>query len=185
MELARNYLRQSPDPARRRYATETDPDLLRVLGVVTPDDRLTRGGELLLAVAESPRDQLVYQYRRTPAGEPVLVDRLGPPLLPALARVLDLVSARVDKTSVNLPGGQQVQLADLPEAAVREALVNAVMHRDYGANRPVQVEHVPNRLLVTSPGPLVFGVTIDNILTTTSRPRSGPAVTYGPGPALS
>lgn len=172
VELARNYLRQSPDPARRRYATETDPDLLRVLGTVTPDGRLTRGGELLLAVPESPRDQLVYQYRRTPAGEPVLVDRLGPPLLPALARVLDLVSARVDRTPVNLPGGQQVQLADLPEAAVREALVNAVMHRDYRVNRPVQVEHAPTRLLVTSPGPLVFGVTVDNILTTTSRPRN-------------
>lgn len=172
MELARNYLRQSPDPARRRYAAETDADLLRVLGVVTPDGRLTRAGELLLGKPDPPHDQLVYQYRRTPAGEPVVVDRLGPPLLSALARVLELISARVDKTPVNLPGGQQVQLADLPQAAVREAVVNAVMHRDYRIIRPVQVEHAPTRLTVTSPGPLVFGVTIDNILTTTSRPRN-------------
>jgi ATP-dependent DNA helicase RecG len=177
MEQARTFLQQSPDPARRRYAAETDADLLRVLGVVTSDGGLTRAGELLLAKPDPTRpgrqsDQLVYQFRRTPAGEPVVVHRLEAPMLSALVRVLELISARVDKTPVNLPDGQQVQLADLPEAAVREAVVNAVMHRDYRIARPVQLEHAPTRLVVTSPGPLVFGVTVDNILTTTSRPRN-------------
>jgi len=37
--------------------------------------------------------------------------------------MFDLIDARLDRTSVNLPGGQQLQLADLPEAAVREAIV--------------------------------------------------------------
>jgi ATP-dependent DNA helicase RecG len=172
MEQARGLLRQSPDPARRRYATETDADLLRVLGVVTPEGGLTRAGALLLVPVATDEVQIVYQYRRTPAGEPVVVHRLAAPLLPAVVRVMELISARVDKTPVNLPGGQQIQLADLPEAAVREAVVNAVMHRDYRISRPVHVEHAPTRLVVTSPGPLVFGVTVDNILTTTSRPRN-------------
>ncbi|RGC68467.1 Divergent AAA domain protein [Micromonospora sp. MW-13] len=176
LDMARTLLRRSPDPARRRYATETDGDLLRILGVVSDAGRLTRAGALLLAEPTGAQgnglDRVVYQFRKTPAGEPTVVQRIPGPLLPALVRVLELIDARVDKTPVNLPGGQQVQLADLPEAAVREAVVNALVHRDYRLGGPVRIEHAPTRLVVASPGPLVFGVTVENILTTTSRPRN-------------
>jgi len=52
------------------------------------------------------------------------------------------------------------------------ALVNAVAHRDYRHPEPVVVEHSPSRLVVTSPGDLVFGVTEDNLLTHVSKPRN-------------
>ena len=113
---------------------------------------------------------LVYQYRRTPAGEPVTTRPSGP-VLSTLMRALELVSARLDTTPVNLPGGQQIQLADLPEAAIREAIANAVIHRDYRLTGAVRVEHAPTRLTITSLGPFVQGVTVANILTTSSRPR--------------
>lgn len=172
LEIAFDLLRRNPDPVRRRYATETDRDLFRILGVVNQAGRFTNAGALLFTATPDDPVQIVYQYRRTPAGEPLVMHRLSRPLLPALLRVLELIDARVDKTPVNLPRGQQVQFADLPEGAVREAVVNAVTHRDYRLGGPVQIEHAPTRLLVTSPGPLVAGVTVDNILTTTSRPRN-------------
>ena len=174
LDIARSLLRQSPDPARRRYAAETDGDLLRILGLLGPAGRLNRAGALLLADPGQgdARDLAVYQFRKTPAGEPTVVQRIAGPLVRTLVRVLEIIDARVDKTPVNLPGGQQVQLADLPEAAVREAVVNALVHRDYRLGGPVRIEHAPTRLLVASPGPLVFGVTVGNILTTTSRPRN-------------
>lgn len=171
LERARVLVRASPDPARRRYAEESDRDLLRILGVVTPAGTLTHAGELLLCDPPASRPLIVYQFRRTAAGEPV-VSRPEGPLLLALLRTLELVSARLDTTPVNLPGGVQVQLADLPEAAVREAIANAVIHRDYRVTGAVAVEHAPTRLAISSPGPLVQGVTVDNILTTSSRPRN-------------
>ncbi len=171
VDLARSLLRASADPARRAYASETDEDLLRVLGVVSPHGTLLRAGELLLCDPQGDLPLLAYQFRRTPAGEPVATRPAGP-LLVGLMRVLELISARLDTTPVNLPGGQQVHLADLPEAAVREAVANAVIHRDYRLTGAVRVEHAPTRLAVTSPGPLVQGVTVENILTTSSRPRN-------------
>jgi ATP-dependent DNA helicase RecG len=78
----------------------------------------------------------------------------------------------MDRTPVNLPTGQQLFIADLPELAVREAIVNAFMHRDHRAVGPVQIEHATTRLAVTSPGGFVLGVTPANILTVTSRPRN-------------
>lgn len=171
LDLARSLLRASADPARRAYASETDEDLLRVLGVVSAHGTLLRAGELLLCDPREDLPLLAYQFRRTPAGEPVATRPAGP-LLVSLMRVLELISARLDTTPVNLPGGQQVHLADLPEAAVREAIANAVIHRDYRLTGAVRVEHAPTRLSVTSPGPLVQGVTVENILTTSSRPRN-------------
>ena len=54
LDIARSLLRQSPDPARRRYAAETDGDLLRILGLLGPQGRLNRAGALLLARSGFP-----------------------------------------------------------------------------------------------------------------------------------
>ena len=73
---------------------------------------------------------------------------------------------------MNLPTGQQLFIADLPDLAVREAVVNAFVHRDYQAAGAVQIEHSSTRLAVTSPGSFVLGVSPENILTISSRPRN-------------
>jgi ATP-dependent DNA helicase RecG len=90
----------------------------------------------------------------------------------AFQRALDCVRDRQDITQVALPTGQMLSIEDCPELAVREALANAVVHRDYRAVGPIVIEHSPSLLLVLSPGPLVTGVTPANILTPPSLPRN-------------
>jgi len=63
-------------------------------------------------------------------------------------------------------------LADLPERPVREAVVNAVAHRDWRLPESVAIEQAPTRLIVSSPGALVSGVTVENILAHPSKPRN-------------
>jgi ATP-dependent DNA helicase RecG len=121
--------------------------------------------------AEAEPASIVYQYRRVSGGEPDTVLHLEGPLLPAVERLLEAVELRLVQTPVNLAGGQQVAVQDFPVAAVREALVNAVVHGDHRTGRPVHVEHSPEWLTVTSPGPLVAGVTPENILRHPSRAR--------------
>ena len=51
----------------------------------------------------------------------------------------------------------------LPRRAIREALVNAVAHRDYAVTGPrVLLESFTNRIAVTSPGPLPNHMQIDS-----------------------
>lgn len=114
---------------------------------------------------------LVYQYRQTPGGEAAFAKRWGTPMVTAFAEALEAITARVGITPVNTSGGQQLQVEDYPLAAVREALANALLHGDYRERRPVQIEHSPDALTVRSPGPLVAGITPDNILTVGSRAR--------------
>ncbi len=168
---ARELLAESPDPARQAHSDRSDVDLLRRLGLITPHHTLTNAGALLFT-SEDQAEQLAYVFRRTPSGTLVVNERVTAPLLVALQRVFDLITARLDRTSVNIRGGQQLQLADLPDVAVREAVVNAVMHRSYRHAGAIVIEHAPTRFAVTSPGPFLSGVGPDNVLTTSSRTRN-------------
>lgn len=166
---ARRRLGASPKPERRALALLSDADLVRALGVVDGDDRLRRSGAILLS---SNGCRLVYTFKETPGGEPLAIERLRGPLLEVYDKVMELIRLRRRLTPVNLPDGQQLHIEDFPELAVREALTNALIHRDYHLSSDVLVEHSPSVLVITSPGSLVAGVRLDNILTHPSKPRN-------------
>ena len=172
LESARELLAKFTDE-RRRLARLANEELLRALGVMTNQGRVLMAGQLLFgkAATGSP-PAIVYEYRATSGGEPKAIERLPGPLLPSFQAALQLVRARQTVTPLNLPGGQQVQLEDYPTLAVREALANAIIHRDHHLSGPVNVIHSPELLTVASPGPLVSGVTPENILTHPSKPRN-------------
>lgn len=172
LAAARDALDRVADD-RRPLAALSDVDLLRALGVVDDDGRLLRAAEVLFCERPDKRDAaILYQYRQTPGGEATAVERIGLPLMPAFERTMELIWARRNVTPLTLPNGQQIEIADFPEVAVREALSNAVIHRDYRLNQPVNIEHSPSAFVVISPGPLVGSVTRDNILTHASTPRN-------------
>ncbi len=169
---ARDALNRVPDD-RRPLAALSDEDLLRSLGVVDDDGRLLRAGEVLFCdPGTGVGPSILYQYRQTPGGEATAVERLSGPLMTAFERTMDLIWARRNVTPLTLPNGQQIEIADFPEVAVREALSNAVIHRDYRLHQPVNLEHSPSAFVAISPGPLVGSVTRDNILTHASSPRN-------------
>ena len=68
------------------------------------------------------------------------------------------------KKSWNIEGMKRVEYEDYPTKAIREALVNAIIHRDYqiiGAE--IHVDMYDNRLEITSPGGMVDGNIIQNM----------------------
>lgn len=60
---------------------------------------------------------------------------------------------------------------ELPEAALREAVVNALAHRDYRSNANVQIYIFEDRVEIVSPGGLPAGMTPE-LLGTKSIPRN-------------
>lgn len=169
-EELRNRLRTAPDAERQAWAGLSQLDLIRRLGLLTASGTLTWAGAVLLVGRHGA--ELDYTHRRTRSGQLTTNERMAGPALVSVSRVLELVEARTDRTPIHLPNGQQLFVADLPDIAVREAVVNAVMHREYRVAAPVQIEHSDTRLAVTSPGDFVLGVTPQNILTTSSRTRN-------------
>jgi len=55
------------------------------------------------------------------------------------------------------------EIWEYPLDAVREAVINAVAHRDYAEPSEIQVRIYDDKLIVWSPGKLPFGITLDDL----------------------
>lgn len=156
----------------RALRQANDRELLTGLGLAMARGKLSNAGESLVGRRSATGDPaIVYQYRRVASGEADTVLHLQGPLLVAMQRLLEAIELRLLATPLNLAGGQQLQVQDFPMPALREAVMNAVAHGDHRSGRPIQVEHSPDWLTITSPGPLVAGVTPENILRHPHRAR--------------
>jgi ATP-dependent DNA helicase RecG len=170
--MARRMLARFADE-RRQLAGASVPDLLAGVGACAAHGALNVAGELMFCPpAPGAPAAVLYQYRPTPGGEPRLVQRLDAPLVLAFNRTMELVEARSEAVPLTLRDGQQFAVEDFPRDAVREALSNALCHRDLRILEPVTVEHSPTVMRIVSPGPLMTGITPNNIITTPSRPRN-------------
>jgi ATP-dependent DNA helicase RecG len=153
-----------------------DKPLLESLRLVATDGRLTMAGVLLVGKEASiietvPSYGYSYQYRPSPGSEATQRIRGTKPLLSAVESLMEAIAARTEVQPLNIAGGVQLRLVDYPPNAVRELLVNALIHRGFEDGGTVDIEHSPERLVITSPGALVAGVTPANILTHPSTPR--------------
>jgi len=57
-----------------------------------------------------------------------------------------------------------VEIPTFSERPVREAVLNAVSHRDYRHNGSIFIRHFPRKLIIESPGGFPPGITPENIL---------------------
>ncbi len=66
------------------------------------------------------------------------------------------------RTGMRVPSGF-VTTYSIPERAVKEAITNAVIHRDYHTKRDIEIKIFEDRIEVESPGLLPFNITPSNI----------------------
>ena len=85
---------------------------------------------------------------------------------------LDLLSRGVNTEQEFNEGLFRIGVSRVDVDALREAINNALVHRDYARRGPVRVCWQKNDLIISNPGGFVEGVTIANLLTTEPRPRN-------------
>jgi ATP-dependent DNA helicase RecG len=74
-------------------------------------------------------------------------------------------------TEYVIKGGPREEIPELPEEALREALLNAIGHREYRSTAYIQVHLFQDRLEIVNPGGLVSGLRLKD-LGRVSRPRN-------------
>lgn len=144
--------------------------------VVTTADQLvpTYTGLLLLGKAEKIREYM-------PTAESAFIMMRGTdvttnesfflPLLAAIEKITDFISAR--NTSEEMEMGMfRISIPEFDPRAVREAVVNAFVHRDYTQLGRVLVKLDADGLSVSNPGGFIEGVTYQNILTVEPHGRN-------------
>ncbi|WP_035649322.1 ATP-binding protein [Flavobacterium sp. ASV13] len=150
------------------YAEElnySDFDLLRSLGCVKKDKdewKLTYTGLLVFGKRPALRRLLPMvriDYIRVPGNEWVedpenrftTIDMRGP-LIELVQRVFSAIADDLPKGFLLGDGELQASAIGLPSKVLREALVNAFIHRTYRENQPIQIIRYGNRLEIKNPG---------------------------------
>lgn len=156
-------LRENVNPAAEELAYD-DQELLEALGCVNKEDstRLNLAGLLLFGSSKALRQlypMLRVDYIRVPGNTWVedpderfsSVDMRGPLLL-MVYRIIEAITADLPKGFLLEEGDIQAKSTGIPYKALREAIVNAVMHRSYREHRPTQVIRYDNRIEIINPG---------------------------------
>jgi len=155
----------------------SDLDLAKALGVVeaNADVRGVRLAAMLLFGKEDvlrrlvPTHEVAFQVLR---GLDVEVnDFIRWPFI----RVMEEIEARIrarNREQELMMGLLRVGVPDYPERALREALANALIHRDYQRLGAVHFQWHAQHIEITNPGGFPEGVRLDNLLVTAPRPRN-------------
>ncbi|ALG86315.1 DNA glycosylase AlkZ-like family protein [Gordonia phthalatica] len=154
-------------------ANLTDNDILRALGLVPLTAPISLGAILLFGTGEAisrwiPNAECLFQDLRV--GIDTANVRIVEPLLKAAEHIQALIDERNTITELTV-GIHRVEIPLIPSVTRREAIANALVHRDYASLGPITVQITDSEFVVSSPGSFPPGVTATNILDQ-SRPRS-------------
>ncbi|MDR0446059.1 MAG: putative DNA binding domain-containing protein [Oscillospiraceae bacterium] len=103
----------------------------------------------------------------------IFIDRreFGGSLFKQINEVYDYLDLN-NKTSATFDKLLRVDKRDYPETALREALLNAVVHREYATSGSILIKMFTDRVEFISPGGLVSGIEIDDIMSGYSACRN-------------
>lgn len=104
-------------------------------------------------------------------GDVKVNDPFHEPLIYTLEAIEARFAARNEEQEV-LVGMFRVPMPDYSPIGFREAVNNALLHRDYSQLGAVYVQWQHDLMLITNPGGFPFGVTADNILVHEPKPRN-------------
>lgn len=157
-----------------------DNDFLRDLQLTKYDgdvERLTVAGLLFVGKEASiqrllPQAEVIYlhySYNNLEEYDARLDMKL--PLINVIDKLTERVQAysKIENVQVGL---FRLEVEEFPERVFQEALLNALLHRDYQSDAAVYVKQYPDRIVIENPGGFLDGITENNIITHPSVPRN-------------
>jgi len=123
----------------------------------------------MLVFADDPLDLFpgaVIQYVQFDGlgldAEPVAEKRFTGNLLTILSELDTFLNGRFTQKPIQISALKEKLVYDFPPHAVRELLMNAVLHRDYQSTSPIRLYQFDNRIEIQNPGGLYGDATPEN-----------------------
>lgn len=153
----------------RRIMSLSQEQLLRDCEAVIDEGGITYAALALFGKRAAlrkflPQAEIVFEYRSSNASGPANQReefRVG--FFSCYNRLWELINLRNDKQHYQ-EGFFVYDIPTFNERVVREAILNAVSHRNYQMGGSVFIRQYQDRLVVESPGGFPNGITIENIL---------------------
>ena len=130
-----------------------DHQLKRACALLFHNDpeKFVTGAYIKIGFFESESD-LIYQ------------DEIHGNLFSQIEKTMDLLLTKYMSAYIRYEGIARIEEYVYPEAALREALLNAVAHKDYSSGVPIQISVYKNQLNIWNDGHLPLDWTLDTIL---------------------
>jgi ATP-dependent DNA helicase RecG len=141
----------------------------RNLAIINEDGYFTNLGLLLSDQCEHSIKCAIYN------GQSKLAFRDRKEFNGSILKQLDEVYEYIhlqNKIESHFQGLRRVEEADYPYYAIREALINAVVHRDYSFSGSILIHIFEDRMEIVSVGGLVAGLTMEDIFLGISETRN-------------
>lgn len=113
-------------------------------------DRLVTGASVKIGFFRTDSDLLYH-------------DEIHGDLFTQVDRTLDLLLTKYLRAWISYEGIQRLETYPIPEAALREAVINAIVHKDYASAIPVQISVYDHKLMIWNPGQLPPDWTLDQL----------------------
>jgi ATP-dependent DNA helicase RecG len=171
-KMVEEYLQKRSERTKRPVGDD-EHELLKEIAAVDTDKNATMSGILLFSEYPQqwlPQSSVVFVkfVGTTPRGENGLAgytrrEELTGPLPRLIESAWNLIWSEMAVSAV-VKGLEREETTEYPQFAVREAIVNAVCHRDYRLKgRRIEIRMYSDRLEVISPGGLPGFITVENI----------------------
>lgn len=174
--MKKGYAQKQNNPQFEQLSVE---QTLSDLRLIDAEGHFTYAALILLGKKEViearlPQCKIVWEFRNETSqiyfDTKVVIEE---PLFIAINKVWQLINQPIlnRKCPVQL-GAYIFDLYYFNEEVIREAILNAMAHRDYTISSEILIKQYPKKIIINNPGGFPKGVTLSNLLTVSSTPRS-------------
>ena len=93
----------------------------------------------------------------------VYQDEIHGYLFEQVEKTMDLLLTKYMKAFISYDGLHRIETYPFPETALREALLNAIAHKDYSGNTPIQISVYDNKIIFWNQGQLPETWTLESL----------------------
>ena len=101
-------------------------------------------------------------------------DTIHGDLFEQVNKTMDLLLTKYMKAMISYDGITRIETYPFPEAALREAVLNAIVHKDYSGGVPVQISVYDNKIIFWNQGQLPDNWTVERLK------HKHPSIPYNP-----
>ena len=94
----------------------------------------------------------------------VYQDEIHGSLLDQIDKIIEVIHLKYMKAKISYKGMQRIERYFVPDEALREALLNALCHKDYSRGIPIQISVYEDKLYIANCGRLPENWTIENLM---------------------
>lgn len=91
-------------------------------------------------------------------------DEVQGDLITQVNQTLEVLKAKYLRAWITYEGIQRLETWPIPMPALREAVLDAVAHKDYASGTPIQISVYPDKLMIWNPGELPPDWTVEKLL---------------------